>query len=177
MRDFNHTVNVLVKAYLEGTLEHGNCYACAVGNIVAESTGKVFIRDEATPTEAFYGYRSLYWDGCEYPAHGGSTGGWGQVFTTQESDDDDLEYVDGKVQEIDLRFFKGEAKKQIMSTGYSVEDLAKIEFAFETCKWSSDAEERMFNGLMAVVDVLANIHGISLEQKSEAKAMFVKETV
>ncbi len=32
----------------------------------------------------------------------------------------------------------------------------------------------MFNGLMAVVDVLADIHGINLEAKEEAKKLFIK---
>jgi hypothetical protein len=39
MRDFNHTVNVLVKAYLNDTLRHNNCYACAVGNMIASANG------------------------------------------------------------------------------------------------------------------------------------------
>lgn len=32
---FNETVGILVKAYMQGTLIHGNCQACAVGNLVA----------------------------------------------------------------------------------------------------------------------------------------------
>jgi hypothetical protein len=32
----------------------------------------------------------------------------------------------------------------------------------------------MFNGLMAVVDVLADIHSVDLEKKEAAKALFVK---
>lgn len=39
MRDFNHSVNVLVKAYLNNTLAHSTCYACAVGNLVADGIG------------------------------------------------------------------------------------------------------------------------------------------
>jgi len=31
--NFNDTVDILVKAYLNDTLEHGVCSACAVGNI------------------------------------------------------------------------------------------------------------------------------------------------
>jgi len=58
-------------------------------------------------------------------------------------------------------------------------DLAKIEFAFEsaphTCDESDETNaEWMFNGLMAVVDVLAEIHNVNLEVKESAKAMFVK---
>jgi hypothetical protein len=32
---FQNTVAILVKAYLEGTLQKGNCAMCAVGNLVA----------------------------------------------------------------------------------------------------------------------------------------------
>lgn len=39
---FEKTVDVLVKAYLNGTLEHGNCCACAVGNIIADSCGYTY---------------------------------------------------------------------------------------------------------------------------------------
>ncbi len=31
---FKHSVDVLVKAYLNGTLQHCNCRACAVGNLI-----------------------------------------------------------------------------------------------------------------------------------------------
>lgn len=36
MRDFNHTVNVLVKAFLNGTLIHTDACGCAAGNIKNE---------------------------------------------------------------------------------------------------------------------------------------------
>lgn len=34
---FNETIDKLVKAYFDGTLEHGNCRACAAGNICGDS--------------------------------------------------------------------------------------------------------------------------------------------
>lgn len=33
---FYETIDILVKAYLNGTLKNGDCMACAVGNIVAK---------------------------------------------------------------------------------------------------------------------------------------------
>lgn len=36
---FSQTVDVLVKAYLNDTLEHGNYCACAVGNLIADAVG------------------------------------------------------------------------------------------------------------------------------------------
>lgn len=49
-------------------------------------------------------------------------------------------------------------KTVIDATGYTVEELAKIEYAFETAPKGESEDEWMFNGLMAVVDVLDQIH-------------------
>ncbi len=44
MKDFNHTVNVLVEAYLNDDLNHGTCESCAVGTIVGHARwGQLFI--------------------------------------------------------------------------------------------------------------------------------------
>lgn len=148
MRDFNHTVNVLVKAYLKGTLEHGNCFACAVGNLVTDANNCTFTRGRGFGLTWKNGHP--HWlDGVKF----------GQI-----KDSDNLEA----------------AKKQAESTGYTLEEIAKIECAFEygyPVDFSSPSPKSYdgYLGLMRVVDVLADIHGISLEQKSEAKAMFVKE--
>jgi hypothetical protein len=67
------------------------------------------------------------------------------------------------------------AHKHINATGYSVHEIHQIEYAFENAPYQGDdTEEWMFNGLMAVVDVLAEIHGIDLTAKEEAKKLFVK---
>ncbi len=39
---FNNSIKVLVKAYFEGTLGHGKCCACAVGNLIASALGYKF---------------------------------------------------------------------------------------------------------------------------------------
>jgi hypothetical protein len=141
MRDFNHTLNVLVKAYLNGTLEHGQCSACAVGNIVMESCPDA---------------RMLLIEG------------WPLVFVSEGDDKQRLRPGE----------YKGEAKRQIDATGYTWQELARIEKAFEKHdSFSEDEsiiESDMFNGLMAVVDVLAEIHNIDLQHREEAKALFVK---
>jgi hypothetical protein len=169
MRDFNHTVNVLVKAFFEETLVHANCYACAVGNIVADSIGTkvVKVRNEL---------HDITWENREpYPALGGTfEPGWGAVFSTSDDWDD---YTDKstKVQSIDEKYLLSSprARFHIDSTGYTWQELARIEFAFENVKGSTETK-RMFKGLMKVVDVLADIHGIDLKAKEEAKLLFVK---
>ena len=61
---------------------------------------------------------------------------------------------------------------QAEATGYTIYQLNAIERAFEGV--DELATDRMFLGLMAVVDVLAEIHGIDLKQREEAKLLFVK---
>jgi hypothetical protein len=159
MRDFHYTVNVLVKAYLNDTLKHGACTACAVGNIIADSMGLSVRKD-------FY-----KWEGDGYSEHPE----WHAVFATQDF---------GKTNPVDLEYYRDCAKDQIDMSGYSPYELARIESAFEShnpfnydteLMDENDIEQMsMFNGLMAVVDVLADIHNIDLSTKEEAKKAFVK---
>lgn len=64
------------------------------------------------------------------------------------------------------------AKEQCEETGYSIEQVALIETVFENPEYRTGDE--MFDRLMAVVDVLAEIHGINLEEKESAKKLFEK---
>jgi hypothetical protein len=153
LEKFNHSVGVLVKAFLDDTLDHGNCGACAVGNLVADALNdkdfKVFGPMNLTG-ELVHGI------------------GWAAVFCTT-----------GKGRQLLIPGqYKGDAKKQIDATGYSWRELARIEKAFELHNpdytKTIDIEEGMFNGLMAVVDVLADIHGVDLSVKESAKLQFVK---
>lgn len=131
---FDNSVRVLVKAYLDDTLEQGNCHACAIGNLVADANGFKFVRI------AF----GLFWENSEI-AH------WFPVH----------EQMYSKKQE------------QIDSTGYTLDQVARIEQAFE-CSTPADDGDWMFAGLMAVVDVLADIHNVDISVKEQAKALFVR---
>lgn len=154
MRDFNHTLSVLVKAYFDGTLQHGNCHACAVGNIVAESnkvkfTGNVF--NVIAPDR-------IVWDErFTYPR-------WQDVFITATKG----------YQTVMPDKYEGAAKEQIDATGYTWQELSRIEYAFENAACGKSEDDYMFNGLMAVVSVLSEIHNIDLETTEKAKALFVK---
>lgn len=147
---FEKTVSILVKSYLDDTLEHGNCAACAVGNIIAHNCG----------FEMIYRFGSLNWKN-EFVK-------WSEVFRTWN------EFGRNHHQTIERDNYIGKAKSQIRSSGYSLKNLAKIEFAFETANKGKSKEEYMFNGLMAVVDVLAEIHGIDLIVRDDAKLQFVR---
>lgn len=54
--------------------------------------------------------------------------------------------------------YNGDAKVEIESTGYQWEELAKVEYAFECAPYGKNDDEWMFNGLMAVIEALDQIH-------------------
>lgn len=143
---FNRTVAVLVKAYQNDTLQHGSCCACAVGNLVAAAKGVKIISKSR-------------WEGDDQPS-------WGFVHRT--TTDDKQLFFRGLNQRIE----KG--MEEIKLTGYEYHETAKIELAFETADKGNNKEDRMFNGLMAVVDCLMLIHEANAEEVQEAKLLFVK---
>ena len=120
---YNKTVDILVQAYLNDTLQHLNCYACAVGNMIAANLGIKMIKEDTMIKWEDYGdKKQVNWfaglRGLSYASH-------------------------------------EEFKKEIESTGYSIVEIDKIEKAFEGVPEEGD---KMFNGLMAVIDVLDEIH-------------------
>lgn len=142
---FENTVDILVKAYLNDTLRRGQCEKCAVGNIVHAA-----------------GHPMVDWDpDMEMPEE--SCGNWKAVFFTSKGYQRKFYTTDIEWQNLGLRM--------IESTGYTVDQLALVEYTFET---SYKGLDPMFNGLMAVVDVLAEIHGVDLTVKESAKLLFVK---
>lgn len=146
---FHETVAILVKAYLNDELKHDECRKCVIGNLCGGKDGwqYLFMTD---PRDGIQSHRPI------------------SLFRQQAL---------GKTRDQILN----EAYDLCKSTGYSVDELKRIEFAFETAPGYRerdgeplDSDEWMFNGLMAVCDVLADIHGISLQTKESAKLMFVK---
>lgn len=156
MRDFDHTVNVLVQAYLKDELAHSLCCACAVGNIVAASLGVKPKKCSDGATE----FENNFFDD-------GRRAAWYDYIHSQYTS-----------------YYHEEGRLQIEATGYTSWEIARIEQAFENAPgrpaedglWRGKLTEPewMFNGLMAVVDVLAEIHGIDLKQREEAKLLFQK---
>lgn len=135
---YQKTVGILVDSYFNDTLVHGNCYACAVGNMIAANCQYSFEKD---------GCRSLKWKGFRgyYHPHSATVG----------VNDSAVFFLSNYIQEpTDLAII------QMRSTGYSMNELEKIERAFEGVidDFSLTDEELMFAGLMAVVDALDKIH-------------------
>ena len=141
---FDKTVRILVHAYLNNSLVAGNCYACAVGNIIA---GNLQIPYD----------HNLKWKGRQVA--------WPQVFVT----------LSCQIAQIKRPWaYAGLAKEEIDATGYTWQELARIEYAFERAPSAKTKEARMFNGLMAVVDVLSQIHEMDEPTKQATKELFVK---
>lgn len=159
---FENSVDVLVKAYLNDTLVHGNCYACAVGNLVCSSMGLTMSKGHNESN------REVHWVGRRYP---GWPNGWGAVISSDFNEDEDGNET--IVQECDPTNFKGEPRRQIESTGYTVEQLARIEYAFESARvGEASGRDVMYDGLLAVVNVLAEIHSVDLSTKEAAVGQF-----
>jgi hypothetical protein len=146
---FERTVNILVDAYQKGTLKHRDCKACAVGNIVAANCG---IEDVFSLQE---------W---REKAHG-LVGGWSMAFVTHPCGTQSRSFVMMELYEA--------IRLQIGATGYPVEVLADIEFAFEKAAKYKDKDEDMLNGLYAVYDVLCNYHEVECPVAGEL--VFIKD--
>lgn len=155
MKRFNDAISALIKGYIHGTLAKGTCSACAVGNIVAKGIGCDIV---VSHNDVFH------WSNEECPL-------WPMVFVT------------GSLQQfIHPENYVSDAKREIDSTGYTWQELARVEKAFEKNTKISfgiykdvtpeEIDRDQLNGLYAVVDVLCEIEGI--KEAEEYKLMFVK---
>lgn len=135
---FYRTISILVKAYFDGYLEASDCAACACGNLVAANCGYKIIGVNK--------YRGS--DGELISPE------WTKIrkYCFDPTPMPDM-YVD-------------EAKKQVDSTGYSIQQLIDIEQAF------MNAHGNNFEKLISVVDYLMIIHEANETEVSEAKQLF-----
>lgn len=142
---FDKTVGILVKAYQQDTLIHGLCHACAVGNLIAGNCNMY-------PNKS----TSTFWvdiSGREIKPIWTRVLSWGQIKDTE---------------------FDTEALSELRTTGYDLDQIAKIEIAFES--QNKDLKDKDgFNGLMSVVDALMFIHEATEIEASTAKQLFTKE--
>lgn len=146
---FEKTVGILDRAYMNNTLRRGNCSACAVGNLVAHGMGmKVALsRPGYFINKLSVDFVPSKWDCVFITSFGRQSFHHGNYF--------------------------GDAKKQIDSTGYTPFELAKIEFAFESSDRGCSQNEGMLNGLLAVYDVLCEIHEVDAKDVPNGKEVFV----
>jgi hypothetical protein len=157
---FDKTINILVQAFFNGTLAKGTCSACAVGNLCAAGLGgKIWYdRDLNNFTSDINDQHTS----------------WVFVFATNS--------ILGQRINPEAYHKYNHIKKCIDSTRYKWQELAEIEKAFEENTriqyFDYDATDQQkimqdqHNGLMAVVEVLTDIHEVSEEKAHEAKLQF-----
>lgn len=156
---YHKTVEILVQAYFNDTLERKNCYACAVGNIISHNMGIKYLKDDKG-----IGVPLLFWEGC----------------IPYSNTIDSNARVDNKFPSWFNKIKRGvhvhnerAAIEQIKSTGYSIRNLNLIEICFE--RGARKGQDKMFNGLMSVIDCLDKIHGnANTEITSTSKQRFNK---
>lgn len=161
---YDKTLSILIDAYMNNTLENAYCTSCAIGNIIAANCGYKLIKDEKATKQR--GRLQLNWLMPDGTVRLPLQPEW-SIFSVYQ--DTMLIKNDGKINDK-----WHEAIKQIGSTGYSLSELNRIEFAFETRddnvdKFSLTKDERLIYGLLRVIDMLNEIHEntvIKVELKS-----------
>lgn len=153
---YNKTVDILVQAYFKNTLQHTNCFACAVGNMIAGNMGIKFVNENDNPD-------SIVWEGFK---------GYASVSGECDVQKTAVYYLCDRAKPM-----SDEILKQVKATGYTIHQLRTIEQAFESVDGDLENEDQwMFNGLMAVIDVLDIIHeNTSSQITKETKQKFQKQ--
>lgn len=148
---YKRTVDILYDAYFNNTLEHGNCYACAIGNIIAANNDISFLQRNGSPVYGVFTGRGVkYWD--KYNSfHINPT----KLICEHKK----LPYI---------------TQILVDKTGYSNDELCTIERVFEgagknTVGFFPSKEEIMYNGLVAVLEILKTIHKIDDTSKETEK--------
>lgn len=135
---FRNAFDALTSAYVNGTLQHEDCTACAVGNIATYSGVNL---DKGGLL--WYSYICDRRESLSYGKHG----------------------------------FKN-MMQVVERTGYKVEEIDRIERTFEgTVKEflldSQDRDQAQYQGLVKVIELLAELDGLDIEAQVET---FKKET-
>lgn len=145
---FERTVDVLVKAYHNGTLEHGHCKSCAVGNLIRAT---MYDNNPQAYNESWF--HSV---GC----------------SNMSMEDLRLRKVREGTQS--SRDYYSLVIKEIESTGYTIEELRMIERVFEdNCTTPEGAKDKSgLYGLRAVYEELLNIHEVDVQRVATAEEVF-----
>jgi hypothetical protein len=149
------TVDILLDAYNEGHLQTLNCYACAVGNIVAASIGKKILKDsrgecywEDSPTLNSLRIKSSIKDM------------WINLRGREYGTIDKIEVKNNTL-----------AVEQVHSTGYTVDEIVRVEHAFEVPRINSQ-NGTMLGRLSSVIIELGKIHETKQEEDNLSISKF-----
>lgn len=170
---FDKTVSILVNAYQKDLLLHDNCAACGIGNIISANCG---FKVEYLKNESFFIDGDNVYDASE----------WYEFFGTSKELKKKTTKRNFLIKNESVDYFlvsshfnpkaSKRVKKWIAATGYNMVQLAKLEYAFEfndIAGKDATKEERMFNGLMGMVDSLMEIHEASIDEIKSAKELFI----
>lgn len=135
---FDAATNALYKAFFNGTLAKGTCVACACGNIVSDAVGGTIYLEYGNFESTCRNKQDIWYD----------------MFWTSKG-------------EQTLRITEKGSKKLEELVGYTAEEFAKIEYAFETnttilsYNYANSTEQQIledqYNGLVAVFNVLLEL--------------------
>ena len=156
---YDRSVNILVDAYMNDELVAQDCNACAVGNLVCANM-------DYRMHKSYLG--KLIW----LDKNGNIINPlWSKVHTVNIGHIIMRTYM--------VENYIGCAKAQIDSTGYTPEQTSRIEVAFEKGNLIvGSKDEKMFSGLMSVIDVLDEIHENTDEEVTkETKSKFQKTVI
>jgi len=155
---FNRTISILVNAYLNDTLEHGQPCGCAIGNLVAANNGYSIQKSERSNWVFIEGarFRHAFWT--------------------------EVQNYGRKREKVYMDDCYDKGVKELLSTGYNTSETLLIEAAFEsprltengTCIDDDSIDSTGYLGLMSVVDTLMEIHEATTEEAEAAKLLFVK---
>ena len=168
---FYKSVGILQKAYFNNTLEHGNCYACAVGNLIADNCGYKFLEDSKYSNSAIW-KRIRSGSHEDYDIYTGA----GIKYWDQDNKFNQCATIRIKYEGEESNYLDN-TLKQIKATGYSIKELDKIEKAFESTDTFNCKDPDGYLGLCKVLDVLMEIHEFNENDKElpERKEIFNKE--
>lgn len=173
---FEKTIDILVKAFQQDTLNYWSPCGCAVGNLCAAASGYTVIKPYKYSEGSIFKELSyiLAWKGLSDQAI--FRPNWTQVFS------------DGCVYN-DNSSHKAEGEKELLATGYTIDELIKIEAAFKR-GWQYDLRgeavfdysinseevttEKQFQGLLSVYDTLCEIHEVDKTEVEKGELVFVR---
>ncbi len=164
---YQKTIKILSEAYLKGTLVSGTCVACACGNLVAAANNCEIVRIQ----------NEFFWKNKDKEYLKPS---WSQVIGTLLKPAIKTSFLSFKTKYVPEQYicvenFAGNPKKEILSTGYELEEFAMIESSFEFGYIGSDP---MYNALINVVNTLDVIHqNTDTEITKQSTKTFTKKAI
>jgi hypothetical protein len=173
---FWRSIDVLATAYLEGSFRPFDCTACGIGNLIAADL------DGASTSATSVG---------QWPSHSGSEFGdwpeaknviddhpWALTSAILLLDFEPVDLVKAHPLRYDLlplsQYSVTEVHPQLAKNlSYTNEELLRIEAVLLEKTEIDSSEDELFEGLMAVVDVLMDIHEVEdKDLRGQAKAAF-----